>query len=890
MINNYLNLILKRPLVPIFLLVAVTIWLALGITKIEFDSSIESFMPKHDAEYIEYSAVKETYGDNDRFAQISIAHDNLWSAETLDLINKLLIDIEEYEDFDQHKEARRLETFHEVTRRLPVTFNDILARFSDDPPFVRFLERAVPERIQARKHLEEPHIRKIKKLVLADIELKKTGIVDTLLSPLTAKDISGEDDVLETYDLIETGPDGQRRIPRTNAEIDAFRERLTRNPAYENRLYATDSQTGRITDFAVLIKFSGTLPREEIICAIIDIVDTYPELEIFISGVPYVAKHFNDYIQRDLFRNVPLIILVVTLIFYLNFKSMRGVFLPLFTLSMAEIWTIGLMGHLGYKITSIGITLPPLLISVGSSYAIHVLNQYYADFSLITPGEKRAGVKTAMTHISVTVFLAGFTTFAAFITLTTSYVSAIQEWAIFSAVGIAFTVFISITLIPCALVLLPHKYPKSLSKKYHNRTSTFVEKLLAATANVAVHHHKKVFALLGVILVVSIAGALRLKVDTDILHYFKTDDPVRVNVRTAGDKFGGGWGFSVIIDSNEPDGVKSPEFLNTVESIRDWLTADQNADLNIGRTDAFGDFMKRMHMAMNNDDPAMFKIPETRMDIIDYLEIYSGDDDNSDGRIDEFEPFVDPYFQKSNILVRLSHKTAERIGTSKVKSILGEIESHLTATLPDNYSFAVTGYPAIEVQLAHYVVTGQLLGLVLSLGIVALVIMFLFKKIAAGPLALIDMGVTIIINFGIMGWFGISLDMITSVIATITIGIGVDDTIHFLNTYRHNKHKDISNSEAIEKTTFVAGKAIVFTSLALTAGFLVLVTSSFQPIILFGLLIALTMVNTTIGSILLIPSAIRLTGIELDQAQGKRAEQGVASTLEYRRVGSDHDN
>lgn len=868
MINNYLNFILKRPLFPVLGLLAITIWLALGILKIEFDSSIESFMPKHDAEYIEYSHVKEVYGDNDRFVQISIAHPDLWSARALDLINKLLIDIEEYEDFDKKKEDRRLEKFYAATQNPAVEFDDILAQFSDDPVFLRFLKRKIPKKIQTKKDLKEPQLHKIEHIILKDIELKQTEIIDTLLSPLTAKDISGKNDMLETYDLIETGTDDQRILPRTKEEIEAFRRRLTKNPAYENRLYATDSQTdsqtGRITDFAVLIKFDGTLPREEITCAIISIIDAYPELEIFISGVPYVAKNFNDYIQRDLFRNVPLIMLVVTLIFYLNFKSVRGVLLPLFTLGMAEIWTIGLMGHLGYKITSIGITLPPLLISVGSSYAIHVLNQYYADFSLIDPHEKRAGIRNAMTHISVTVFLAGFTTFAAFISLATNHVSAIQEWAVFSAVGILFSVFISITLIPCALVLLPHKYPKSLLKKYEFRKITWVEKLLILTARAAVNHYKMIYAVVGIILIVAIAGALRLKVDTDILHYFKNDDPVKINVRTAGDKFGGGWGFSIIIDSNEPDGVKSPEFLNTVESIRDWLTADENADLNIGRTDAFADFIKRMHMAMNNDNPAFFEIPEHRMDIMDYLEIYSGDDDNSDGRFDEFEPFVDTDFQKNNILVRLSHKTADRIGTSKIKEILGKIETRLTKTLPDNYAFSITGYPAIEVQLAHYVVTGQLTGLALSLGIVALVIMLLFKKISAGPLALIDMGVTIIINFGIMGWFGISLDMVTSVIASITIGIGVDDTIHFLNSYRQNKHKDVSTSEAIEKTLFVAGKAIVFTSLALTGGFLVLVTSSFQPIILFGLLIALTMVNTTIGSILLVPAAIRLTGIELD--------------------------
>lgn len=864
MMNNYLNLILKRPLIPILGLIVISAYLSLGILKIQLDSSIESFMPKHDTEYIEYSKIKEIYGDNDRFIQMSVAHKNLWTSDALNSINKLLIDIEEYEDFEKIKEDRRMEKFYTATLQLPVKFDDILVCFKTDPPFLRFLKRNIPHHLQTLKNLDKKNIQTIEKIILHDLELKESNIIDTILSPISAKDISGADDSLETYDLIECDPNGQRIMPQTTADINAFKRRLIKNPAYEKRLYAKNSQTEKISDFAILIKFAGTLPREEIVCALISIINAYPELEIFISGVPYAAKNFNSYMQQDLFRNIPLILLVVTLIFYLNFKSLRGILLPLATLGMAEIWTIGLMGHLGYKITSVGITLPPLLISVGSSYAIHVLNQYYSDFKLILPDNRRPGIKTAMTHISITVFLAGFTTSAAFITLVTSHVTAIQEWAVFSAVGVLFTVFISITLIPCALAMLPHKFPKSLMGKGEFRKITFVDKLLVRTAKTAIGHPKKIYVVVGIILAISVAGICRLKVDTDILHYFKKNDPVRQNIIIAGDKFGGGWGFSIIIDSHAPDGVKSPEFLNTIESIRDWLEADQNDDLNIGRTDAFSDFIKRMHMAMNNDDPAYFKIPETRMDIMDYLEIYSGDDDDSDGRIDAFETFVDADFQQNNILVRLTRKTSDTIGTSEIKLILNKIETHLSDTLPDDYSFTITGYPAIQVQLAHYVVTGQLTGLLLSLGIVALVIMLLFKKFAAGPLALIDMGVTIIINFGIMGWFGIHLDMVTSIIASITIGIGVDDTIHFLNTYRHYKHEDISISNAIEKTLYVAGKAIVFTSLALTGGFLVLLTSSFQPIILFGLLIALTMINTTIGSILLIPAAIKLTGIELD--------------------------
>jgi predicted RND superfamily exporter protein len=240
--------------------------------------------------------------------------------------------------------------------------------------------------------------------------------------------------------------------------------------------------------------------------------------------------------------------------------------------------------------------------------------------------------------------------------------------------------------------------------------------------------------------------------------------------------------------------------------------------------------------------------------------------------VDAFEPFVDPDFQKCNILARLATKTDKTIGTAETNYIIHKIRQHLAENLPKPYSFEVTGFPIINARLAHYIVTGQMQGLFLSLMIVLVVIIFLFRRFKAGPLALIDMGMTILINFGIMGWFAISLDMVTSIIAAITIGIGVDDTIHFLNRYRSIKKENISIPDAIEETIYVSGKAILFTSLALIFGFLVMVTSHFLPMVLFGLLVSLTMVNTTIGSIILVPVAIRLTGIDLSPPRAAKKD------------------
>jgi len=865
MINAYLKLVLRAPALFILLLLLISALLLTGLKDLRFDHSIEAFMPKDDPKYIEYEQAKKTFGDNSRFLIMAVTHKDLWSVPAFEAFHRFLKDIEAYKEFNKETAEEQIERFNQIIRRPDVSFKDIIAAFSDDPGFVRLLKRKTPGKWKDKQTLPPKAISRLKQALRQDFELRRAEMLDTILSPFTSNDITGKNDILETYHLLGKNDQGERVIPQNREEITRFKKRLKRNPAFKNGIYAADPETGKITDFGVIVKFATTENRPAMVGEIIEITEFHDRLDIVMSGVPYVSRQFNTYMENDLYRTTPLVLLVVTLIFFLNFKSFRGVILPLATLTMAEIWTLGLMGHLGRPITAIGITLPPLLIAVGSSYAIHVLNQYYADFNLISPQTKREGLRIAMSHISVTVTLAGLTTAAAFFTLLSSQVSAIQEWAIFSGVGIMFAVFIAITLIPALLAYLPHRYPSRFISRKISTGPTLVDRLLAASARGAVYHYKKIYAVVFIILAVSIAGMTHLRVDTEFLHYFRESDPVRQNSEIIGDKFGGGWGFNIIIDSGETNGVKSPKFLKTIENLRTWLVSEKNADLNIGRTDTFTDFIKRMHMAMNNGDRSYFRIPDNRLTIMDYLEIYTGEDKDSDGVYDDFESFVDVFYQKTNVLARLTRKQADRLGTTEIQYILSKVEAHLDKHLPDNYTYTVTGYPAINVKLAHYVVMGQLWGLSLSLVFVMGVIIVLFRKITAGPIALIDMGVTILINFGIMGWFGIELDMVTSVIATITIGIGVDDTIHFLNTYRAYHPRLLNVPDTIEKTLFVAGKAIVFTSLALTFGFLSQVTSNFLPIILFSLLIALTMINTTIGSILLIPAAIRLTGIDLDR-------------------------
>ncbi|MBN2397611.1 MAG: MMPL family transporter, partial [Deltaproteobacteria bacterium] len=758
--NRYILLVLRRPVQTLIALAVMTALLVPGILRLGFDNSVESFMPKNDREYIYYNKLKEIYGDNGRFAIMAVSSDDLWSGETFRKLDRLLADLEEYEDFDKERETARLKRFDAIASRGEVRFGDLLAAFEDDSPFRRLLARQTgtsdtTDLISARG------LRKLRAGILHSMDLKRQEIVDTIISPLTAEDIKGENDTLETYDLVEKDESGERILPSSEEEFDLFRQRLERNPSFDKGLYSRDPETGEITDFCVVIKFINLDDQDPAIREMTEIVDPYRgAFTIVSSGVPVVNMWINIYMHADLFRNIPLVLLVVVVVFYINFRSVRGVILPFVTLGLAELWILGLMGYIGYRITPVGVSIPPLMIAVGSSYAIHLLNQYYADFDAIMAMEKRAGLYESMTHISLTVLLAGLTTFIAFVTLATSQVSAIREWGIASAIGVMFAVFISCSLIPASLALLPGTRPSALFHKGKAKT-TVVDRIIALMAKGAMVHHRTVLIVVGILITVSLAGVSRINIETAFLNYFREHDPVKLETEAIGDKFGGGWGYDIVIDSGRVDGVKDPEFLAMIEEFREWLISDANSHLNIGRTESFSDFIKTMHMAMNNDDISFYRIPENRWDIVDYLEIYSGGDEDSDGRFDEFEPFVDIDFRNCNLLARLCEKEEYHVGTTEISRIAGDIAAHLDETLPEGVSYTISGFPMMNVKLVHYIVTGQLQSLFLSLLIVGLIVALLFRQIKAGPLALIPMSVAVIINFGIMGWLRINLDMAT---------------------------------------------------------------------------------------------------------------------------------
>lgn len=867
--NAFIELVLKWPKTVLLLLLATTVFFANGILKLEFDNSVEAFLPVHDKMYQDYNKTNEIYGDNGQFIISMVSHPDLFSREALILMDELLKDLEEYKNYNPEKELKRVETFDQIIKNNNgITLSALIGHFKDDPSFRRWIVRKLKTTETGTLDLSSKDLKKLRQELLSSLALKKQELVDLILSPLTMRDISGKEDTLETYELVEKDSRGNRIIPETEAQFAELKKKLTRNPAFKKAIYAVNPTTGQITDFGIFIKFKNMKNQDPIAREIAQILKTFKGLDIIPMGVPIGVIQFTDYMREDLTTFLPIVMMVVAIVFFFNFRSVRGVVLPFLNLTMAQIWSVGLMGYLGFRMTPVGTSIPALVCAVGSSYAIHIMNQYYLDFDLISEKGLFHGLKFSMAHISVTVILAALTTFISFLTLAPSGIIAMSQWGIISAIGVFFSLLIGATLIPASLVLMKHKRPAILLKKNKTLKITIIDRVITLVIRLATQHH---FAIIGVVVVLGVISAIglsRVQVESDFMLYYKKNDPLRINYAIIEEKLVGGNGFNILIDSGKSEGVKEAAFLKTVEELREWLISDDNIHLNIGRTDSFNDFIKTMHFAMNSDDLAHYRIPDSTMDIMDYLELFDGEDKDGDGRIDDFESYVDQDFRTTNIVARTTKRdNIETLGTARMEKIINEIESHIDKTLPAPLTCTITGFPIMDILIAKYIVNGQMQSLLLSLIIIGIIVAILFNNVWAGFLSLVPMTSAVLFNFGIMGWFGINLDMVTSVIAAITIGIGVDDTIHFLNTFRYFREHGLSIDDTIKKTLEVSGKAIIYTSLALILGFIVLTVSNFNPVILFGLLMALTMVATTVGALLILPAFIKATQINLERSE-----------------------
>jgi hydrophobe/amphiphile efflux-3 (HAE3) family protein len=646
--------------------------------------------------------------------------------------------------------------------------------------------------------------------------------VDKVLSLFELKSIKSEGGVLfvePAVNRIPTNPEGKAHL----------RSELIANDVVYGNVISKD-----FTVTAVIAMLASHVRDEEIVAEFNRVIEESPgKEEVMLGGLPYIRVEIGKEIRRDLRLLMPIGILIMLLFLFACFRRLRGVFLPFIVVIMSIIISIGFIVCIGWKIHMITMILPILLIAVANDYGIHMIAKYQEDNIDAHAYTPKILAQRMFESLGKPILLTGLTTIAGLLCLLGHILIPAKQLGLLSAVGIFFALSASLFFIPALMSFLPRSKPV-MDSSSRDGNKPILERLLWYFGALVSEKPKSVIITSLCLVSISAFGIFYVVVDTNPSGYYHKSNPV-VKINTLIDRhLGGSQNVSIVYKGD----IKNPDIVKKIDTMEQAMASMEE----VGNTISIARVIRQMSRALNDSGDVMYdKIPETRRAVSQYFELYNMSGDPAD-----FEKMVDFPYEHAIVTARINMTST---------SMLNRVVDRLKAMVKgDKDVLLIGGFGVVLSDFAHAVVSGQLLSLLLAIVLVALLLMILFRSFVAGVIATIPLIFSVIVLFGLMGFFTIELNIATAMLSSIMIGVGIDYTIHFLWRYREERGTGLAYVPAVKKTLTTTGRGIIFNALSVVIGFCALFFSSFLPVQFFGFLIVVSISACLIGALVLIPA------------------------------------
>ena len=820
----YDRFILEHPRFFLALILLVIAFLGYEARKLEVDASAETLVLEEDKDLRYTRIIKARYGSPD-FLIITYTpkSDGLLSDKVLDNIRRLREDL------------RKLEMVKSVTSLLDVPL------LESPPKPIKDLLKNVPT-------LESP-----------DIDRKLAG-EELLNSPI--------------YRNMLVSPDFKTTALQVNLKDDpTYSDFLSRRNALrqkENDGEITPEESAELKD--VIIEFKQyrdrmRIKQHETILDVRAIMERHRDgADLFLGGVSMIADDLVTYVKSDLkmFGLGVFILLIVTL--RIIFRQLRWILLPILCCFFSVIATCGLLGMFGWEVTVISSNFISIQLIITMAVTIHLIVRYRELIVMNPDASQRELVLDTVLFMAKPCTFAILTTMAGFSSLILCDILPVINFGWMMSAGIGVSLILTFLIFPTVLMQMK-KVPPDTSFERHFA-------LTKVLADQTEKHGNIILVISGIVLLVSIAGASRLVVENSFIDYFRESTEIYQGMKVIDQQLGGTTPLDVILDFEEEeeaepvkkasaDDVEDEEFGEEFDDFEEEFEEEQK-EAQYWFTSAKMKEVEKIHDYLDS-------IPETGkvMSLGTMLKV--GRTLNKGEDLDNFklaliynelpEKFkkiiLTPYVSVEDNQVRFSIRVRDSEPTLRRNELLKKIKSDLTGKL---------GFKEDRVHLASLLVlyNNMLQSLfnsqILTLGAVvaALMIMFLilFRSFKIAMIAIFPNILSVGVVLGFMGWVKIPLDMMTITIAAISVGIAVDDTIHYIHRFKREITKDWNYIATMHRCHETIGYAMYDTSVTIVIGFSILIFSNFIPSIYFGLLTGLAMVIALIAALTLLPQLI----------------------------------
>ncbi len=643
-------------------------------------------------------------------------------------------------------------------------------------------------------------------------------------------------------------------IPTTPEARDRLRVRIKDNPLFAGNLISPDSRGAAVNVFfkddartdEAAQRIDAAL--EEILA---EVQADGPE-RLYLTGLSHLKVKGLALMRRDLAVLTPASLVLVVVVLFLSFRTRRGVTLPLLCVLVGVIWTMGVMGWLDEPISLGTLVLPSLLIVIGSSYATHVVARYYLE--LETPTGTEHPVHRALRQAGLPVFISGLATLIGFSALLLNSIQAVRALGLYAVIGITFLFLLAMTFVPALIMVMPERRYRWGAAA--GSDSGRLGRALAALAQIDIRHRRVIFVVAAVAVAVSLMALPRIKADTNFLAYFPHDSPIRFAHTAISSRVAGALPFYVVVGSGEPGSMADIRPLRELREFQRYLESLPG----VSRTVAFTDYLDLLDRGLRASGDTIIDENGNPIDPKDVKSFW--DDPSRLGEVltlvkqnlGSFKSVITKDLGQANVLVRTRFETSTEIA-EVVDRIREWAEQHPAMPAESTGSIILLNGTTDDV------VWGQVKSITVALAVIFVVMSLLFLSAKVGFIAMLPNIVPVVLFFGILGWSGIMLNIGTSIIAAIALGIAVDNTIHYM--VRFNRELQITHDERVSLSAALStvGRPIVYTSVALTLGFLVMRLSDFVPVRDFGTLSAATMLTALVTNVVLLPALLAQTRI-----------------------------
>lgn len=652
-----------------------------------------------------------------------------------------------------------------------------------------------------------------------------------------------DEDELIVEDLV----DATRTL--SACELDRIQGNALAEPLLVKRLI---SPSGHVTGVNVSVQLPGASLQEvpEVVSFAHRLAQEtrgkYPDIDIYLTGQVMMDYTFGQASERDLSILIPAMILVLTVLVGLSLRSLYGTFTTLAITLMSMLTGLGLAGWLGMSLNAASVGAPVLIMTLAVADSVHILATM---FQLMRQGQPKHPAIAQAVRINLSaVFLTSMTTAIGFLSMNFSDAPPFRDLGNVVAVGVMAAFFQSALFLPALLAVLPIRVkprPRNTGPIIWDRMSDFV-----------IRRRKLVFWGMLVGTAVLTAGIAHIELNDNFLKCFDESFAFRRATDYLTENLAGWDLIEYSLESGEPGGIHDPAYLAVLDQFADWYRRQPQ----VIHVDSLTETVKRLNQKMHGDDPAYRRIPEQRELAAQYLMLYEmslpfGLDLNNQINIDK---------SSTRLIVTFASMSA-----NEILAMDNAARQWLQAQAPEHMRAQGTGLSMVWAHVTTRNIRSMLWASFLAVAIISVILMLALRSFKLGLISLIPNLAPALMAFGLWGMVVGQVGLGLSVVMGMTIGIVVDDTVHFLSKYlRARRGHGMDPGEAIQYAFNTVGRAMWVTTVALVLGFLVLTLSHYRMCFDMGLMSAITIALALLMDFLLLPTLL----MAVDQRSHKTVE------------------